>query len=76
MVIDCGRLSVNIISVPVKSRSVFPDLLPFETKTFRPSQRRARSAIAKFGASCAGGLVVFPQFEIIIGLGMLVLASA
>lgn len=66
----------SVVCVVVKSRSVFPDLLPFETEVFLPSQSRAKLAFAKFGASCRKGLASLPQFDLCMAFGLLVLASA
>ena len=62
------------VCVAVKSRSIFPDLMPFETKMLLPSQGRAKANLARFGASCKGYLASLPQFELCVFVVMLVLA--
>ena len=69
-------LGLSVDFVAVKRRSVFPDLLPFETKVFLPSQRRVKQAQAKFGASCRGYLSSLPQIDFYVLVAMVVLATA
>lgn len=76
MCISASDLCVSVVCVSVKSKSAFPDLLPFETKVFLPLQRRAKLALAKFGASCRECLTSLPKFELCVFVAMLVLASA
>ena len=71
---DCAGMSVDFGTV--KSRSEFPDLLPFETKVFSPLQRRAKLALAMFGASCRVCLSSLPQFDCFVLAAMVVLATA
>ena len=67
---------VNVMYCAVKSRSEFPDLLPFVTPKFSISQRRAKAALAEFGASCSEALASLPQFELFVFVAMVILASA
>ena len=64
----------SVKCVAVNRKSVFPDLLPFETEVFFPSQRRAKLALAKFGASCAEGMASLPTFDLYVLVAMLILA--
>ena len=65
----CGaRLSV-------KSMSVFPDLLPFESKVV-PRQTRVRLACAQSGALCTGIFASLPVFLLFAAVLMIRLASS
>ena len=78
-----SRIGVNVMTasaacgvcVGVKSRSVFPDLLPFETKVDLASQRRVSLALAKFGASCREVLASLPLFALGVFVAMLIFAT-
>ena len=67
---------LSVMCFVVKSRSEFPDLLPFESPKFFISQRRAKAALAGFGASCSEALASLPQFELFVFVAMVILASA
>ena len=60
----------NMVCISVKSRSVFPELLPFE-----PSQRRVRLGIVQFGASSEELVSSLPLFELCVVIMMFILAS-
>ena len=64
------------VCVAVKSRSVFPDLMPCETEMLLPLQERAKATLARFGAFCKGYLASLPQFELCVFAVMLVLARS
>ena len=74
--ISAGDRVMSDVCVGVKSRSVFPDLMPFETKMLLPSQGRAKANLARFGASCKVYLASLPQFELCVFAVMLVLARS
>ena len=71
---DCLGMSVDFVAV--KSRSEFPDLLPFEKKVVRPLQRRVKLVLAMFGASCRVCLSSLPQFDFCVFVVMMILATA
>lgn len=75
MIIGASDRCMSVVCVSVKIRSAFPDLVPFETEVFLPLQRRAKPALAKFGASCREYLASLPKFELGVFLAMLFLAS-
>ena len=60
----------------VKSRSVFPDLLPFELEVFLPSQRRIQLAVSQFRTFWREAVTSVPLFELCIIVGMFVLANS
>lgn len=60
----------------VKSRSVFPDLLPFELEVVLTSQRRVQLAVSQFGAFCREAVASVPMFELSMVVGMYGLAGA
>lgn len=66
----------SVVGIAVKSLSVFPDLVPVEYEVFFPLQRRAKRALAKFGASCRESLASLPQCEICMLFAMILLASS
>ena len=59
----------------VKSRSVFPDLLPSENEVVLTLQRRAQLALSQFSASCREVVAGVPLFALCMVVGMYVLAS-
>ena len=69
-------LDLNADFRDVTSRSVFPDLLPFESNVFLPSQRRVRLVLAMVGASCRGFMSSLPQIDFFALSAMLLLAIA
>ena len=60
----------------VKSRSVFPDLLPFELEVVLTSQRRVQLAVRQLGALCREAVASMPVFELYMVVGMFVLANS
>ena len=60
----------------VKSRSVFPDLLPSENEVVLTLQRRAQLALSQFGAFCRNVVASVPLFELCMVVGMFVLANS
>ena len=60
----------------VKSRSVFPDLLPFENEVVLTSQRRVQLAVSQFGAFCREVVASVPLVELCMVVGMFVLANS
>ena len=63
------------VCVGVKSRPVFPDLLPYETIVDLASHRRVSLALAKFGASCREVLASLPLFELSVIVAMLIFST-
>ena len=61
----------SVVCVAVKSASVFPDLVPFSIEGVYPSQRRAKMALAKLGASCREVLASLPLFEMCVFVAVL-----
>lgn len=60
----------------VKSRSVFPDLLPFEIEVVLTLQRRVQLAVSQFGAFCKEAIASVPMLELGMVVGVYVLAGA
>ena len=60
----------------VKSRSVFPDLLPVELEVVLTSQKRVQLAVSQFGAFCREAVASVPLFEVCIVVGMYVLVNS
>ena len=75
MIFSASDRCMSAVCVSVKSKSVFPDLVPFETEVFLPLQRRAKPVLAKFGASCREYSASLPKFELYVFVAMVVLAS-
>ena len=68
--------STSVGVVGVKSRTVFPDLLPFELEVVLSSQRRVQLAVRQLGALCRETVLSMPLFGLCIVVGMFVLANA
>jgi hypothetical protein len=68
-------LDVSAVCVSVRSRSVFPDLLSIDVEVVAPVQRYTSLALAKLGKSCKEHLASLPQFDLVVMVVMLVLAS-
>ena len=59
----------------VKSRSVFPELLPIEAKCV-PPQQRVQLAFVQFGVFCREVATSLPVFELWVMVGMFFLAHS
>ena len=60
----------SVVGFSVKSKSVFPDLLPFDLP-----RRRDRLAIVRFGAPCEELILSLPLFDLCVVIVMFILAS-
>ena len=67
--------STSVGVIYVKSRSVFPDLLPFELEVVLSSQRRVQLAVRQLGALGRETVLSMPLFGLCIVVGMFVLAN-
>lgn len=67
---------VGVVCVAEPRLSLFPDLMPFETCLFAPSQRRAKGQVDQVWAMCKKYLASLPQFEFFVFVSMMMLASA
>lgn len=65
---------VSGVCVVPKSVSVFPVLMPCSIEVVSPLQRRAKLALAKFGASCKVVLASLPQSDCFVFAAMILLA--
>ena len=68
--------STSVGEFGVKTRCVFPDLLPFELEVVLTSQRRVQLAVRQLGALCKETLLSMTLFELCMVVGMFVLANA
>jgi len=64
------------VCVSVKGKSVFPDLLAFETKVGWPAHGQTRTVFRRIGLSCRELSASLPQADLFFLVAMLMLAVA